>query len=80
MEGRNGVVVGFRRLPGDEYKAETVLIPIEQVMLEERTMPREYIAENGHDVTQAFVDWCRPLLGEPIRKYITFKNKPLSTL
>ena len=56
-----------RRLPGDEYKAETVLIPIEQVMLEERTMPREYIADNGHDVTQAFVDWCRPLLGEPIR-------------
>ncbi len=79
VEGKNGVMVGFRRLPGEEYRAETILIPIEEVMLHERTMPREFIAENGHDVTQAFIDWCRPLLGEPVRKYVTFKNKPLST-
>lgn len=79
VEGKNGVMVGFRRLPGEEYQAETILIPIEEVMLHERTMPKEFIAENGHDVTQAFIDWCRPLLGEPVRKYVTFKNKPLST-
>lgn len=79
VEGKNGVMVGFRRLPGEEYLAETILIPIEEVMLHERTMPKEFIAENGHDVTQAFIDWCRPLLGEPVRKYVTFKNKPLST-
>lgn len=79
VEGKNGVMVGFRRLPGEEYRAETILIPIEGVMLHERTMPKEFIAENGHDVTQAFIDWCRPLLGEPVRKYVTFKNKPLST-
>lgn len=64
VEGKNGVMVGFRRLPGEEYRAETILIPIEEVMLHERTMPKEFIAENGHDVTQAFIDWCRPLLGE----------------
>lgn len=79
VEGKNGVMVGFRRLPGEEYRAETILIPIEEVMLHERTMPKEFIAENGHDITQAFIDWCRPLLGEPVRKYVTFKNKPLST-
>lgn len=79
VEGKNGVMVGFRRLPGEEYQAETILIPIEEVMLHERTMPKEFIAENGHDVTQAFIDWCRPLLGEPVRRYVTFKNKPLST-
>ena len=79
VEGKNGVMVGFRRLPGEEYRAETILIPIEEVMLHERTMPKEFIAENGHVVTQAFIDWCRLLLGEPVRKYVTFKNKPLST-
>ena len=78
VEGKNGVMVGFRRLPGAEYRTETILIPIEEVMLHERTMPKEFIAENGHDVTQAFIDWCRPLLGEPVRKYVTFKNRPLS--
>lgn len=79
VEGKNGVMVGFRRLPGAEYRTETILIPIEEVMLHERTMPKEFIADNGHDVTQAFIDWCRPLLGEPVRKYVTFKNRPLST-
>lgn len=79
VEGKNGVMVGFRRLPGTEYRTETILIPIEEVMLHERTMPKEFIADNGHDVTQAFLDWCRPLLGEPVRKYVTFKNRPLST-
>lgn len=78
VEGKNGVMVGFRRLPGEEYRTETILIPIEEVMLHERTMPKEFIADNGHDVTQAFLDWCRPLLGEPVRKYVTFKNRPLS--
>ncbi|WP_294451130.1 diphosphate--fructose-6-phosphate 1-phosphotransferase [uncultured Gemmiger sp.] len=78
VEGKNGVMVGFRRLPGAEYRTETILIPIEEVMLHERTMPKEFIAENGHDVTRAFIDWCRPLLGEPVRKYVTFKNRPLS--
>lgn len=68
VEGKNGVMVGFRRLPGAEYRTETILIPIEEVMLHERTMPKEFIADNGHDVTQAFIDWCRPLLGEPVRK------------
>ena len=78
VEGKNGVMVGFRRLPGAEYRTETILIPIEEGLLHERTMPREFIAENGHDVTRAFIDWCRPLLGEPVRKYVTFKNRPLS--
>ena len=78
VEGKNGVMVGFRRLPGAEYRTETILIPIEEVMLHERTMPKQFIADNGHDVTQAFIDWCRPLLGEPVRKYVTFKNRPLS--
>ena len=78
VEGKNGVMVGFRRLPGAEYRTETILIPIEEVMLHERTMPKEFIADNGHDVTQAFIDWCRPLLGEPVRTYVTFKNRPLS--
>lgn len=80
LAGENGVMVGLKRVEGKEYKVETMLIPIEQVMLEERTMPKEFIHPNGHDVTDAFVEWCRPLLGEPIRKYVTFKNRALTKI
>ncbi|HJA25920.1 MAG TPA: diphosphate--fructose-6-phosphate 1-phosphotransferase [Candidatus Fournierella merdigallinarum] len=74
LEGQTGVMIGFERLPGAEYAVRPIRIPIEQVMLTERTMPDEYINERGNDVTDAFVEWCRPLIGEPLRPFVTFKN------
>ena len=73
LNGENGVMVGFRRVPGPVYKSETFLIPVEQVMLHERKMPDEFISADGRDVTPAFVDWCRPLIGEELRRFVTFK-------
>lgn len=73
IEGENGVMVGFRRVPGPVYKAETFLIPVEQVMLHESKMPDKYISADGRDVTPEFLDWCRPLIGDPLREFITFK-------
>ena len=74
LEGETGVMIGFERLPGAEYAVRPIRIPIEQVMLTERTMPAEFINERGNDVTDAFVEWCRPLIGEPLRPFVTFKN------
>ena len=73
LAGENGVMVGLRRVPGPVYQVETFLIPVEQVMLHERKMPDEFISADGCDVTDAFVDWCRPLIGSPLRQFVTFK-------
>ena len=73
LAGENGVMVGLRRLPGAVYKVETFLIPVEQVMLHERKMPDEYISADGCDVTDAFVEWCRPLIGGELRRFVSFK-------
>lgn len=64
LAGESGKMVAFRRLSGEEYRCETFLVPIEEVMLGERTLPQEYLS--GSDVTQAFCDWCRPLIGPPL--------------
>ena len=74
LEGETGVMIGFERLPGAEYAVRPIRIPIQQVMLTERTMPDEFINQRGNDVTDAFVEWCRPLIGEPLRPFVTFKN------
>ena len=74
LEGQTGVMIGFERLPGAEYAVRPIRIPIEQVMLTERTMPDEFINARGNDVTDAFVAWCRPLIGGPLRPFVTFKN------
>ena len=73
LAGENGVMVGLRRVPGPVYQVETFLIPVEQVMLYERKMPDEYISADGCDVTDAFVEWCRPLIGSPLRQFVSFK-------
>ncbi len=72
LEGKNGLMVGFERLPGDEYQCKTILIPIEEVMLEEKIMPDEYINEKGNDVTDDFIKWCRPLIGEELNEFVSF--------
>lgn len=73
FEGKTGVMVGFERLPGKEYKCKTKLIPIEEVMLHERILPDKYINKRGNDVTDEFVEWCRPLIGSPLKEFISFK-------
>ena len=74
VEGETGVMIGFERLPVAEYAVRPIRIPIQQVMLTERTMPDVFINRRGNDVTDAFVEWCRPLIGEPLRTFVTFKN------
>ncbi len=66
LAGETGVMVGFRRLSSTPYRCETFLIPVEEVMLRERTLPLEYMnAENG-GIGENYIEWCRPLIGGPL--------------
>ena len=47
---------------------------IDEVMMYERTMPEEFINEEGNGVTGAFLDWCRPLIGEELPDMVSFNG------
>ena len=47
-------------------------------MLVEKKMPDEYINAAGNGVTQAFMDWCAPLIGEPLEKLISLRDDGIS--
>lgn len=64
LSGHTEVMVGFERRPGGGYRIVPRLIPIREVMLHERTLPKEYLAPGQMDVTKKYLDWCRPLVGE----------------
>lgn len=64
--GESGKMVALRRVEGQQYRCETFLADISQVMMTERKMPDEFINAEGNGVTDAFKDWCRPLLGGPL--------------
>lgn len=74
VEGNSGVMIGFERVPGTVYQMKTKLVPIKEVMLYERKMPDNFINERGNDVTQEFVDWCRPLIGDPLPEFLNFRD------
>ena len=75
LEGKSGFMAGMMRKSTAPYEVEDVLVPIEQVMLTERTMPKEFISEDGMDVTDAFIQWCKPLIGAEMPKFADFKGE-----
>lgn len=80
VAGKTGVMVGIRRKEGQEYGIETPLIPIEEVMMNERVMPEDYINERGNDITGQFVQWCRPLIDGELPEMVSFKDEAVQVL
>lgn len=72
LAGETGKMVAFRRVSTEPYQMETFLVGVEEVMLHERTVPDEFINEAGNGVTEAFKEWCRPLLGGKLPEMISF--------
>lgn len=73
VSGESGKMVALRRLPTSEYRCETFLTDIADVMLTERKLPDSFINEKGNGVTEAFKAWCRPLLGSPLPKLMDIR-------
>lgn len=73
LAGHSRFMVAFKRISDQPYRCETYRVPIEQVMLHERTVPDEYIDRTHHGVTDVFVNWCRPLLGPPLSSFTPYR-------
>jgi 6-phosphofructokinase 1 len=61
-DGRDNGSVAMRRLPGREYAIETFLTPLETVARETKHLDETWITD-GNNVTSAFEDYARPLIG-----------------
>ncbi|MCC7351988.1 MAG: 6-phosphofructokinase [Phycisphaerales bacterium] len=55
--------VAMRRVGESPYRVETFLTPLSTVARETKHMSPEFI-ENGNNITAAFMDYARPLVGE----------------
>ena len=60
---KDGTVTIHRTGSGASYAAEYKLSRLEDVAGKTKVMADEFIVANGHDVTGAFVDYLKPLLG-----------------
>ncbi len=64
MEHGSGYMSTILRRPGLVYNIDLDKAPLELVANSEREFPKQWIAENRIDVTDDFVRYARPLIGE----------------
>jgi len=62
-QGESGGSVAMRRVGGAEYTVETFLTPLHTVARETKHLDPSYIAD-GNNITEAFKQYVRPLVGE----------------
>jgi len=66
-EATSGAVDGsiaIQRRPGPDYAVDLVRVPLESVARDSREMPEAFIHPDGNDVTPAFIEYARPLVGK----------------
>ena len=76
-EGVTGQMITLVRVSQNPYRCETGTAPLEAVANAERPVPNEFIAEAGNDVTPAFLEYARPLIGGPLPTYARLEMKPV---
>jgi 6-phosphofructokinase 1 len=64
QSGENGWMATILRTPGVIYNVTYDKVPLEKVANSERTFPKEWLAPGGIDVTDDFVRYATPLVGE----------------
>jgi len=63
VKGGGSGSIAIRRRPGRKYQVYFERVPLSSVARETRHMPDEFIAPAGNDVTPAFLDYARPIVG-----------------
>jgi 6-phosphofructokinase 1 len=75
-EGVTDKMITLDRVSQDPYRCDTGLASLEEVANAERPVPDEFIGAEGNDVTSAFIDYARPLIGGPLPPYARLKLSP----
>lgn len=66
LKGETGKMVAFVRKNDASYGISCSLVDVNEVCNQEKTVPLEWISEDGTDVTREFIDYALPLIqGNP---------------
>jgi 6-phosphofructokinase 1 len=62
IEGDNGRMIILKRVSDDPYQCTTEVYDVHKVSNVEKKVPLEWITEEGTNVSQEYVNYCRPLI------------------
>jgi 6-phosphofructokinase len=78
VEGKSGLMVTLERISAMPYQVETGCVALEKVANKVRKFPKEFINKNQNFVTEAFIDYLKPLAGGELPRYVRLKRHPVS--
>lgn len=62
LNGETGKMILLKRVSDNPYKCETDLYDVSKISNVEKTVPREWITEDGTNVTEDFINYVMPLI------------------
>lgn len=75
LSGRTASMSIIRRISDDPYRTETAVEDISDEILEARTLPEGYYDAERFDVSDSFIGYASPLIGDIGPRFISFKGK-----
>lgn len=66
LDGCSNTMVTLERSRVGPYSCDIGMVLLSEVANAEKLLPAEYIADSGADVTDAFLEYALPLIGEPL--------------
>ncbi len=70
MDGLSGYMVTLVRESSHPYVWSTGLARVEDIANREKKLPPEYVNAAGNYPTDAFLEYARPLIGDPLPEYV----------
>ena len=74
LEGRNAVMVGFRRRESISYGVEMEPVDLAHVANQVRLMPASMLGDDPFGISPTFQDYALPLLGPPLLSYARVRD------
>ncbi|MFH1612748.1 MAG: 6-phosphofructokinase [bacterium] len=72
-ENKSGYMVTLERVSNNPYQCKTGLADLKEVANAERILPDNFINKEGNFVTQEFIDYAKPLIGDSLPEYVKLK-------
>jgi 6-phosphofructokinase 1 len=77
VAGHSNVMVTLVREPGPEYHCTTGLAPLCEIADVARGLPDDFMNGAGNFPTDAFLEYARPLIGEPLAQHARLAKVPI---
>jgi 6-phosphofructokinase 1 len=77
VSGQSDVMITLERRAQGNYTCETGAAALAEIANAEKLLPDAFIAEQGNDITPAFLEYARPLIGEPLPRLGRLARHPV---